>query len=193
MKRHQEVHYIGGGDYFPTILFDTVAQFLDIPVEHVSDLMNRLNDKGYLGGWDIQIGRDNRYDFGIPYHDPALEAGLKEYEQQETRMSFPPTLTEHGLGLIKDFASIFRGKRPNTPVRESHWSRLRRQIMKAQQVCSVCRWDRNLDLHHHHYDSFNSESVEDVELLCERCHKLLHSIARDSVQSLCFPLDAPQN
>lgn len=46
------------------------------------------------------------------------------------------------------------------------------------QCCGVKK-KSNLHLHHKHYKTFGSESMDDVELLCMKCHNLLHKKGRE--------------
>lgn len=62
-----------------------------------------------------------------------------------------------------------------------HWRELRKEILSELNCCERCdlpRWlasiayDQDLHLHHRHYRTLGTESWDDLEVLCARCHDL---------------------
>lgn len=62
-----------------------------------------------------------------------------------------------------------------------HWQNLRREILDFQSVCERCgvpRWlaeivyGQDLHLHHKSYAHLGDEPLEDLEVLCRRCHDI---------------------
>lgn len=64
------------------------------------------------------------------------------------------------------------------------WKRRRKELLRAHgwkcAACGIPRilalwWDReDLNIHHRRYDTLGSESPDDVEALCEKCHGAEH-------------------
>jgi hypothetical protein len=66
-------------------------------------------------------------------------------------------------------------------IQSDEWREFRRQVLEECNVCFRCsipRWlaeiiyDQDLHLHHRHYRSIGNEKLEDLEVLCRRCHEL---------------------
>lgn len=60
-----------------------------------------------------------------------------------------------------------------------HW-RLFKEQYKASKYykgcCSRCKTRRpSLQIHHRHYDTLGREQLWDVEVLCAKCHNILHN------------------
>ena len=49
-----------------------------------------------------------------------------------------------------------------------------RFIDRANGECQECGANNNLHVHHKHYKTLGQERYEDVEVLCEKCHKSRH-------------------
>jgi 5-methylcytosine-specific restriction endonuclease McrA len=68
----------------------------------------------------------------------------------------------------------------------SHWREFRKSVLKAQRgrlgrnICEHCPKDANemgecdLQIHHLTYERLGEERIEDVEILCEKCHDKIH-------------------
>ena len=56
-----------------------------------------------------------------------------------------------------------------------HWRRARAHaIQLAGSICTICSGKWRLNVHHLHYNSLWNEQANDVVVLCETCHHLLH-------------------
>ena len=57
------------------------------------------------------------------------------------------------------------------------WSHIRDLIHKRDKNCQRCESVDNLNVHHIIYDNFGNEKdhLEDLVLLCRKCHKTLHN------------------
>ena len=54
-----------------------------------------------------------------------------------------------------------------------HWKHLRGEALKAQGGrCKRCDATEGLQLHHIHYDTLGAETLADVELLCDKHHRI---------------------
>jgi HNH endonuclease len=62
-----------------------------------------------------------------------------------------------------------------------HWKSLRREkILSVGRKCEVCGFDRRVQVHHIVYRSLFDVTLEDLVVLCNRCHKLAHRAQRKS-------------
>ena len=62
----------------------------------------------------------------------------------------------------------------------SHWQEFRNYVIRLHPSCQRCRMSRemalehlgqDLNVHHRHYKTLGCESLQDVEVLCRRCHE----------------------
>lgn len=66
-------------------------------------------------------------------------------------------------------------------LKSIEWEKLRRQALhRAQFRCERerpggPRHDGPLELHHLHYDTVGYETLDDVELVCQSCHRDAHA------------------
>jgi hypothetical protein len=55
------------------------------------------------------------------------------------------------------------------------WQQLRAKALERDgHACRVCNSPTNLHVHHRTYLRFGNELVDDLTVLCKRCHKLFH-------------------
>lgn len=55
------------------------------------------------------------------------------------------------------------------------WKLRRLEALKARAFrCQNCRTKKGLNVHHRHYRTLGAESLEDLDVLCEDCHKKAH-------------------
>jgi len=55
------------------------------------------------------------------------------------------------------------------------WALLRvKALTKVNYKCVACESTDTLQLHHRHYQTLGEESLDDVVILCKKCHDLLH-------------------
>ena len=55
------------------------------------------------------------------------------------------------------------------------WALLRvKALTKVNYKCVACESTDTLQLHHRHYQTLGEESLDDVVIVCKRCHDLLH-------------------
>jgi hypothetical protein len=55
------------------------------------------------------------------------------------------------------------------------WALLRvNALTKVNYKCVACESTDTLQLHHRHYQTLGEESLDDVVILCKKCHDLLH-------------------
>lgn len=163
--------------YLPTVSFDKLAQMLCCPISEIEEIFRSLEKKGYIRQWDFLVGWRNKYDVYINYEDESRAAELEEYDIDRRISETPPILSDYSFDLIRIHAKELTGTRPAIKVDQARWEKLKKQVLSLYPRCRICKWDKKLDLHHRHYDTFNFESPEDVLLICRRCHKLIHRIA----------------
>jgi len=58
-----------------------------------------------------------------------------------------------------------------------HWRRLRQKAIYAQgQQCQICSYDYNLQVHHMNYRNLYDCTLDDLLVLCNRCHEKMHDL-----------------
>ena len=63
------------------------------------------------------------------------------------------------------------------------WRKFRElALIKAGNACQVCNSTERLNVHHRTYENFGHERLEDVTVLCERCHKFYHLVLQDQLE-----------
>lgn len=64
-------------------------------------------------------------------------------------------------------------------MQSPHWKALRWQaIMGAGRICQCCAHNRRLEAHHLNYRNLTDCTVDDLIVLCNRCHTYLHEAFR---------------
>lgn len=65
--------------------------------------------------------------------------------------------------------------------RSSHWRDIRRQALERDgHCCTTCKGTVKLEVHHRTYERVGKELLEDVIVLCQRCHAVEHQwLARE--------------
>lgn len=57
----------------------------------------------------------------------------------------------------------------------AHWASLREQKFKQHgHYCNKCKAFRKLQVHHKSYENFPDVGLDNLEVLCRKCHKLEH-------------------
>lgn len=60
-------------------------------------------------------------------------------------------------------------------LKGEHWLELREKALKrAGYRCQVCGYRKNLQVHHNAYKNIGHEDLEDLVVLCWKCHKTFH-------------------
>lgn len=77
-------------------------------------------------------------------------------------------ITKSGLSRRDWYRTVY--------LRSSHWSNLREEAFKHHgRSCSECKkTPRSLDVHHLQYRDIYNVTVEDLQILCRRCHNRKH-------------------
>ena len=60
-------------------------------------------------------------------------------------------------------------------INGDEWKATRIKKLHRLQTCQMCSGKKGLEVHHKHYRNFTQESMDDLVVLCKRCHKLLHN------------------
>ncbi|MBP3905282.1 hypothetical protein [Turicibacter sp.] len=86
--------------------------------------------------------------------------------------------------------SVYEIKRPkinyNEHIKSKEWKEFKKEVCELRNYkCQCCgvKKKSNLHLHHKHYKTLGSERLEDVELLCMKCHNLLHHKGRAAMEA----------
>jgi hypothetical protein len=59
----------------------------------------------------------------------------------------------------------------NTP----EWKAIRMEIISVKKCCERCKSTYRLEVHHKSYRNLFNEGLNDLELLCNTCHKKEHN------------------
>ncbi len=62
----------------------------------------------------------------------------------------------------------------NVYLKSEHWKNLRKAKKRVCPVCEICGAKRKLDVHHKNYRNIYDVLLEDLQVLCRRCHKKHH-------------------
>lgn len=73
-------------------------------------------------------------------------------------------------------------------IESDHWKCLRRQALAIRQSCLLCYRVSNLRVHHIRYRNLIDCTTDDLRVLCERCHDMLHELERKKIVDV-FGLD----
>jgi 5-methylcytosine-specific restriction endonuclease McrA len=64
-------------------------------------------------------------------------------------------------------------------LKSDHWKQLRIEKLKQQNYqCEKCGEQRYLDVHHEAYHSLYNVRLDDLQVLCRKCHKEVHDKMR---------------
>jgi len=59
-------------------------------------------------------------------------------------------------------------------LNSKEWLNIRLDILTIRKSCEKCGSKKKLQVHHKHYKNIFKEEPEDLELLCDKCHKNEH-------------------
>lgn len=60
-------------------------------------------------------------------------------------------------------------------LQSDSWKWKRQMILDQFRTCQICNSAVNLEVHHRTYERLGNEQLEDLTLLCSKCHELFHS------------------
>jgi 5-methylcytosine-specific restriction endonuclease McrA len=68
-------------------------------------------------------------------------------------------------------------------LKSSDW-KIRRHaaLMHADYKCQICNETEQLHVHHRTYANFGNESLNDLTVLCSRCHNIFHNSLREATK-----------
>jgi 5-methylcytosine-specific restriction endonuclease McrA len=76
----------------------------------------------------------------------------------------------------------------DTYLKSIKWALLRvKALTIVGYKCVACKSTDTLQLHHKHYQTLGEESLDDVVILCKKCHELLH-LAQNALRSEMYQL-----
>lgn len=104
-----------------------------------------------------------------PFDDE--ECQLKRQEIADSRSDYYLTIYEtHRQKRRKAWRDYY-----NTYLKSTRWALLRvNALTKVNYNCVACKSTDTLQLHHKHYQTLGEESLDDVIILCKKCHELIH-------------------
>ena len=80
--------------------------------------------------------------------------------------------------MYDDSTLIWRGRPKAEHPNVSHWNSIRQQALSRDSGCRVCGSFRMLEVHHRTYVRFGNELLDDVTVMCIRCHEACTSEIR---------------
>lgn len=60
-------------------------------------------------------------------------------------------------------------------IHSKEWRVKRKEKLSVQSCCEMCGSKDNLHVHHNSYENFKNEKMEDLNVLCAKCHAEIHS------------------
>jgi hypothetical protein len=72
----------------------------------------------------------------------------------------------------------------NVYLKTDHWKQLKKEMLQANPTCRLCNSPSKLDVHHRHYRSLYNVTLDDLIVLCRRCHADLHDTIKEMPVSL---------
>lgn len=61
-------------------------------------------------------------------------------------------------------------------LKSDHWEELKKLVFEWRgRKCQLCMGSRNLQVHHMTYKRVGKEDPRDVLIVCDSCHKFIHS------------------
>jgi len=89
-----------------------------------------------------------------------------------------PNLDDVGVAAIQALREELGGmKRPDRMAsqHQKYFAELKEhKLALVDYHCEICGYTRRLILHHKHYRSWGTESLDDLCILCNRCHAFVH-------------------
>jgi len=61
-------------------------------------------------------------------------------------------------------------------LKTEHWKEVRKSKRIKKHHCAICGSKECLQVHHLNYDCLWKETTGDLRLLCDNCHKLVHTL-----------------
>lgn len=70
-----------------------------------------------------------------------------------------------------------RGRKSNYvhSLNSDNWKELKRKVLVRDRRCVICGSSLYLETHHLHYRNKGNEKLEDLVLLCAKCHQKVHN------------------
>lgn len=97
---------------------------------------------------------------------PNFDYELEDKHRKAKSAEYSTTILE----LRKEFDSLYEDY-----LRSTEWQEKRISVMeRAKGKCEVCETNEATDIHHNTYDRLGAELPEDLNAVCNFCHKVLH-------------------
>jgi 5-methylcytosine-specific restriction endonuclease McrA len=93
----------------------------------------------------------------------------------------------HGNAANEDGGPVEGRGKPDYAryLRSAQWAYLRRyKLYSAGWRCESCGRRTRLEVHHRTYQRLGAERLEDLQVLCERCHSAKHPDNRERKERL---------
>ena len=116
--------------------------------------------------------------------DDKVEEWLNQYENQkdpsvaqESKNKFNIEVNEDMRNLYKKYMSKIRSLDYQEYLQTEHWQHFKLEAIRhAGHKCQICNKDDcNLNVHHNNYDNRGRETFNDVIVVCDDCHNMIHN------------------
>ena len=121
---------------------------------------------------DVMLAKETRTKTGHEYHR------RKVYEHYSTMEVVP--------NFVNDKRNYYREEYLKSP----HWSELRNKKMQESRCCEICGSNHRLDVHHLNYRNLFDVVIEDLQVLCRRCHASIHRHEKPKVKENLVQVNA---
>lgn len=106
----------------------------------------------------------------------------KPFSKKEAKSKFDQSLKESRLSRKEWYNSIY--------LKSAHWDSLRTaKLYHSKSTCEKCNSGHRVQIHHLKYKNFYDVTLEDLMILCQKCHFGLHD--KENRRKNIFPLEAP--
>src|SRR4051812_8561644 len=99
---------------------------------------------------------------------------------QRTAALLPQELLAQ-IDVSEEATAAYRAMRYEDFLLTDYWSAIRDHLVSIVAKCQMCSARARLRVHHNTYDNHGAEHLhlEDLTVICERCHTYFHALVRD--------------
>ena len=59
-------------------------------------------------------------------------------------------------------------------IKSKAWQKKKQEKLDCFPICMRCGAKEGLQVHHNNYNRFRNERLQDLDVLCKRCHRMVH-------------------
>lgn len=128
---------------------------------------------------DCNVKKTKKVTEKLVQNKPAKETETKfELECINTKVDMIFELLNDGKDPYQLGLNYLKRLSYTTYLESEHWKHFKQAAIKAAQYkCQLCSKDKTfLFVHHKTYENRGRETFNDIIVLCQSCHKLVHGI-----------------